>query len=94
LSRRVAIFKHALRNALIPVVTIVGLQFGALLTGAIITEQIFAYPGLGRLLIQSITRRDYPQLQGIILIIALTYIFVNLLTDLLYSYLDPRIQYD
>lgn len=94
LSRRVAIFKHALRNALIPVVTIVGLQFGALLTGAIITEQIFAYPGLGRLLIQSITRRDYPQLQGIILVIALTYILVNLLTDLLYSYLDPRIQYD
>lgn len=94
LSRRVAIFKHALRNALIPVITIVGLQFGALLTGAIITEQIFAYPGLGRLLIQSITRRDYPQLQGIILIIALTYILVNLLTDLLYSYLDPRIQYD
>lgn len=94
LSRRVAIFKHALRNALIPVITIVGLQFGALLTGAIITEQIFAYPGLGRLLIQSITRRDYPQLQGIILIIALTYILVNLLTDLLYSYLDPRISYD
>lgn len=94
LSRRVAIFKHALRNALIPVITIVGLQFGALLTGAIITEQIFAYPGLGRLLIQSITRRDYPQLQGIILIIALTYILVNLVTDLLYSYLDPRIQYD
>lgn len=94
LSRRVAIFKHALRNALIPVVTIVGLQFGALLTGAIITEQIFAYPGLGRLLIQSITRRDYPQLQGIILVIALTYILVNLLTDLFYSYLDPRITYD
>ncbi len=94
LSRRAAIFKHALRNALIPVITIVGLQFGALLTGAIITEQIFAYPGLGRLLIQSITRRDYPQLQGIILIIALTYILVNLLTDIIYSYVDPRIQYD
>lgn len=93
-SRRVAIFKHALRNALIPVITIVGLQFGALLTGAIITEQIFAYPGLGRLLIQSIVRRDYPQVQAVILIIALTYIIVNLLTDLVYSWVDPRIQYE
>jgi peptide/nickel transport system permease protein len=93
-SRRVAIFKHALRNALIPVVTIIGLQFGALLTGAIITEQIFAYPGLGRLLIQSITRRDYPQVQAVILIIALTYILVNLITDIIYSFIDPRIQYE
>lgn len=93
-SRRIAIFKHALRNALIPVITIIGLQFGALLTGAIITEQIFAYPGLGRLLIQSIVRRDYPQVQGVILVIALTYIIVNLLTDLFYSYIDPRIQYE
>ncbi|MDX1584683.1 MAG: ABC transporter permease [Thermoanaerobaculia bacterium] len=93
-SHKIAIFKHALRNALIPVITIVGLQFGALLTGAIITEQIFAYPGLGRLLIQSIVRRDYPQVQAVILIIALTYILVNLLTDLIYSWVDPRIQYE
>ncbi|MBW3564044.1 MAG: ABC transporter permease [Acidobacteria bacterium] len=93
-SRTKAIFKHALRNALIPVVTIVGLQFGALLTGAIITEQIFAYPGLGRLLIQSITSRDYPMVQGVILVIALTYIVVNLITDLFYAFIDPRISYE
>lgn len=93
-SRNVAIFKHAMRNALIPVITIVGLQFGALLTGAIITEQIFAYPGLGRLLITSITQRDYPMVQGVILVIALTYIIVNLLTDLFYAFIDPRISYE
>jgi peptide/nickel transport system permease protein len=93
-TRRVAIFKHALRNALIPVITVVGLQFGSLLTGAIITEQIFSWPGLGRLLIDSITRRDYPQVQASILVIALTYILVNLITDLLYAFVDPRISYD
>lgn len=93
-SRNVAIFKHALRNALIPVITIVGLQFGALLTGAIITEQIFAYPGLGRLLISSITSRDYPMVQGVILVIALTYILVNLVTDIFYAFIDPRISYE
>ncbi|MGH9456307.1 MAG: nickel ABC transporter permease [Thermoanaerobaculia bacterium] len=89
-----AIFVHGLRNALIPVVTIVGLQFGAVLTGAIITEQIFSWPGLGRLLIQSITARDYPQVQASILVIALTYILINLITDILYAFLDPRISYD
>lgn len=92
-TKQTAIFKHALRNALIPVITVVGLQFGSLLTGAIITEQIFSWPGLGRLLITSITSRDYPQVQASILIIALTYIFVNLITDLVYSLVDPRIQY-
>ena len=94
LTKNRAVFRHALRNALIPVITIVGLQFGSLLTGAIITEQIFSWPGLGRLLIQSIGARDYPQVQASILVIALTYILVNLLTDLLYSFVDPRIQYD
>jgi ABC-type dipeptide/oligopeptide/nickel transport system permease component len=88
-----AIFRHALRNALIPVITVVGLQFGSLLTGAIITEQIFSWPGLGRLLITSITSRDYPQVQASILVIALTYIMVNLITDVLYSFVDPRISY-
>ena len=92
-TRKSAIFKHALRNALIPVITVVGLQFGSLLTGAIITEQIFSWPGLGRLLITSITSRDYPQVQASILVIALTYILVNLITDVLYSIVDPRIQY-
>jgi len=93
-SRRKAIFIHALKNALIPVITVLGLQFGSLLTGAIITEQIFSWPGLGRLLIQSITTRDYPQVQASILVIALTYIMINLIADLLYGMVDPRIKYD
>jgi len=92
LSRRLAVVRHALKNASIPVVTIVGLQFGALLTGAIITETIFAWPGLGRLIIQSIRLRDYPLVQGGILAIALTYLLLNLITDVVYAYLDPRIR--
>lgn len=91
-SRAKAIFRHALKNALIPVITILALQFGSLLTGAIITEQIFSWPGLGRLLIQSITTRDYPQVQASILVIALTYIMVNFISDLLYGVVDPRIK--
>jgi len=92
-SRSRSIWVHALRNALIPVVTIIGLQVGALLTGAIITETIFAWPGVGRLLIQAISFRDYPLVQGCILFVAVTYVGVNLLTDLAYSWLDPRIRY-
>jgi ABC-type dipeptide/oligopeptide/nickel transport system permease component len=92
-SRLHAIVVHALRNSLIPVVTIMGLQFGAVLTGAVITETIFAWPGIGRLLIQSIGFRDYPLVQGCILLIAVTYVAVNLLTDLAYGLLDPRIRY-
>ncbi len=91
-TRAKAIFRHALKNALIPVITIIALQFGSLLTGAIITEQIFSWPGLGRLLIQSINTRDYPQVQASILVIALTYIFVNFASDLLYGVVDPRIK--
>ena len=91
-SRRKAIFRHALKNALIPVITVLALQFGSLLTGAIITEQIFSWPGLGRLLIQSINTRDYPQVQASILVIALTYILVNFASDLLYGVVDPRIK--
>ena len=91
-TRGKAIFRHALKNALIPVITVVALQFGSLLTGAIITEQIFSWPGLGRLLIQSITTRDYPQVQASILVIALTYIMVNFISDLLYGVVDPRIK--
>jgi peptide/nickel transport system permease protein len=83
---------HALRNALVPVVTVVGLQFGALLTGAILTETIFGWPGLGRLLIQAIRLRDYPLVQGCVLLISVTYVLVNLLTDLLYAWIDPRIR--
>jgi ABC-type dipeptide/oligopeptide/nickel transport system permease component len=91
-TRARAIFRHALKNALIPVITVLALQFGSLLTGAIITEQIFSWPGLGRLLIQSINTRDYPQVQASILVIAVTYIMVNFIADLLYGVVDPRIK--
>ncbi|HEX7190912.1 MAG TPA: ABC transporter permease [Thermoanaerobaculia bacterium] len=91
-TRIKAIFRHALKNALIPVITVLALQFGSLLTGAIITEQIFSWPGLGRLLITSINTRDYPQVQASILVIALTYILVNFISDLLYAVVDPRIK--
>ena len=93
-SRFRAVARHAFRNSLIPVVTLIGLQFGAVLTGAVITETIFAWPGIGRLLIQSIGFRDYPLVQGCILLIAITYVGVNLLTDLFYGVLDPRIRYE
>jgi peptide/nickel transport system permease protein len=93
-SARRAAVRHALRNGLIPIITIVGLQFGAVLTGTIITETIFAWPGLGRLLIQSIQFRDYPMVQGCILLIAVTYVAVNLVTDLAYGFADPRIRYE
>jgi ABC-type dipeptide/oligopeptide/nickel transport system permease component len=94
LSRARAILKHAFRNSLIPIVTVLGLQFGAVLTGAVITETIFAWPGVGRLLIQSISFRDYPLVQGAILLIAVTYVTMNLLTDVVYGFLDPRIRYE
>lgn len=88
-----AVLVHAFRNSLIPVVTLVGLQFGAVLTGAIITETIFAWPGVGRLLIQAIEFRDYPLVQGCILFIAVVYTGMNLLTDVVYAVLDPRVRY-
>jgi ABC-type dipeptide/oligopeptide/nickel transport system permease component len=91
-SRTAAIIAHALRNSMVPLLTIVALQFGAVLTGAVITETIFAWPGIGRLLIQSIGFRDYPMVQGCILLIAVTYVTVNLITDLMYGVLDPRIR--
>lgn len=93
-SRLAAITTHALRNSMIPLLTIVALQFGAVLTGAVITETIFAWPGIGRLLIQSIGFRDYPMVQGCILLIAVTYVTVNLVTDLMYGVLDPRIRFE
>ena len=88
----VVIWVHALRNALIPVITLCGLQFGHLLAGAILTESIFAIPGVGRLMVNSIMQRDYPMVQGGVLFIAVTFSFVNLLVDLLYAYIDPRIK--
>jgi ABC-type dipeptide/oligopeptide/nickel transport system permease component len=92
LSERKVVYGHALRNAMIPVITVLGLQFGALLAGAIVTETIFAGPGVGRLTIQAISNRDYNLVQGCILAIGLTYVAVNLLTDLLYSAVNPRIR--
>jgi len=94
LGRTAVLLRHALKSALVPVITVVGLQFGALLTGAIITETIFSWPGLGRLIIQGIRLRDYPVVQGGILVIALTYVLLNLITDLVYAWLDPRIRYE
>jgi ABC-type dipeptide/oligopeptide/nickel transport system permease component len=93
LSRARAVVAHALRNSLIPVVTILGLQLGAVLTGTIITETIFSWPGVGRLLIQAINFRDYPLVQGCILLISVTYVSMNLIVDLVYAWLDPRIRY-
>ncbi len=92
LGRSQAVARHASRNAAIPVVTVVGLQFGALLTGAIITETIFSWPGIGRLIVQAIQARDYPLVQGGILAIALSYLLINLVTDLTYAVLDARIR--
>jgi len=94
LRPHVVLLRHALRNGLIPVLTVLGLQMGTLLAGAVITETIFAWPGLGRLTVQAINARDYPLLQGCILTISVSYIFINLLTDMLYSALDPRIRYE
>lgn len=91
-SRAASITGHALRNSFVLLLTIVALQFGVVLTGAVITETIFAWPGIGRLLIQSIGFRDYPMVQGCILLIAVTYVTINLLTDLMYGVLDPRIR--
>jgi peptide/nickel transport system permease protein len=92
LGERVVIFKHALKNALIPVVTVVGLQIGGLLTGSILTESIFGIPGLGRLAVNAIWNRDFPLLQGTVLFTALVYVLSNLAVDLSYAYLDPRIR--
>lgn len=93
LAARFVLQKHALKNALIPVITIAGLQFGFLLSGTIIVETVFNFPGLGWLLIQSINARDYPMLQGLMLVFALEFLLINLLVDLLYGYVDPRIKY-
>lgn len=92
LPRRTVLYKHALKNSLIPIITVVGLQFGNLLAGTFVTESIFSWPGIGRLTLQAIQFRDYPLIQGCILAIALTYIGVNFLTDLAYLLVDPRIR--
>lgn len=93
LSSSVVFFKHGLRNALIPVVTLVGLQFGAVLAGAVVTEKIFNWPGIGLLLLESIQKLDMPQVQVCVLVIAFMYAVINLLTDILYGFIDPRISF-
>ena len=87
------LFQHALRNALLPVLTVVGVEFGHLMAGTVIAETVFAYPGIGRFLVQSILSRDYPAVQGVVLVIAVSYVVVNLVVDLLYTRLDPRVSY-
>ena len=92
LAQRAVVVRHALRNSLIPVVTILGLQMGALMSGAVVTEQIFVVPGFGRLIVEAVFTRDYPLVQGVVLITASAYVFINLLVDLSYSVLNPRIR--
>ncbi len=93
LVERLVVYRHALRNALIPILTIVGLQFGGLLAGAVIVESVFARPGLGRLAVAAILARDFPMVQGVVLVVATMYVFVNLSVDVMYGLLDPRIRY-
>jgi peptide/nickel transport system permease protein len=90
---RVGINRHALKNALIPIITVVGLQFGSLLGGAVLTESIFSWPGVGRFMVDSIRAKDFPSVQGGVLMLALTFSIVNLAVDILYAWLDPRIRY-
>ncbi len=92
-SERVVVDRHALRNALVPVVTVVGLEFGRLLGGAVLTETVFSMPGLGSFLVVSIFKRDYPVIQGIVLWLALSFVLLNVLVDVLYAALDPRVRY-
>lgn len=93
LIERVVVYKHAFKNALIPVVTVMGLQFGILLGGAVLTETVFSWPGIGRLMVDSILARDYPVVQGAVLLLAVFFVMINLVVDVIYAFLDPRISY-
>ncbi len=93
LVERVVVYKHALKNAMIPVVTVMGLQFGTLLGGAVLTETVFSWPGVGRLMVDSILARDYPVVQGAVLLLAVLFVTINLVVDIIYAFLDPRISY-
>ena len=93
-SERVVIFSHALKNAMIPVLTVFGLEFGYMLGGAVLTETVFSLPGIGRLLVEGIFARDYPVVQGAMMLVATTFVLVNLLTDVAYAFFDPRIRYE
>ena len=92
-AERLVVYKHALKNALIPIVTAIGLQFGFLMGGQILIEEIFAWPGIGRLVVKAIFNRDYTIVQGVVLVVAVMFVFVNLLVDILYAYLNPKIRY-
>jgi ABC-type dipeptide/oligopeptide/nickel transport system permease component len=94
LTERAVVLRHAVKNALIPVITVIGLEFGYLLAGAVVTETVFAYPGVGRLLVEAIEFRDYPVIQGALLLLALQFALVNLVVDVLYASFDPRISYE
>jgi peptide/nickel transport system permease protein len=94
LSERMVIYKHGARNALLPVITVIGLNFGLLLAGAILTETIFSWPGIGRYVVKAVQMRDYPAVQGCVLFFAFMFVVVNLITDVLYAFIDPRIKYD
>ena len=94
LDGKVVVLKHALRNALMPVITIIGIQFGAMLGGAVVTETVFAWPGVGRLIVNAISQRDFPIIQGGVLMMAIIFTLVNLTVDLSYALINPRIRYD
>ena len=94
LKKGVVVIKHALRNALMPVITMVGIQFGSMLGGAVVTETVFAWPGVGRLVINAITQRDFPLVQGGVLMMAVIFTIVNLLVDVCYAFVNPRIRYE
>jgi peptide/nickel transport system permease protein len=93
LSEKLVLIRHALRNAALPIMTIIGLGLAGVLSGVVVTESVFAIPGLGRLLVNSILARDYPTVQGVILVVSSVYVFVNLLVDISYAYFDPRVRY-
>lgn len=93
LNERLVVLKHALKNALIPIVTVIGVNFGALLGGTVVVESVFAINGIGRLMVQAINARDFPMVQGTVLVVATTFVLINLLTDILYGVIDPRISY-
>jgi len=94
LRERVVIYKHALKNAMIPVITVFGLEFGYMLGGAVLTETVFSLPGVGRLMVEGIFQRDYAVVQGSMLLVAATFVLVNLLTDIAYAFFDPKIRYE
>ena len=94
LKERVVIWGHALKNAMIPVITVIGGEIGGLVDGAVVTESIFSWPGVGRLAVNSISKRDYPMIQGITLMLCISYLVINLLIDIIYAWVDPRIRLD